>query len=275
MDENTKEALNVLSGLEKRRFIKWISILIFLVSIFVISQTMIALKEYKYIGSGVNPTNVITVSGKGEVFAVPDIATFTFSSSEDAKTVKDAQDKVTQKINTALNTLKKDYGIEDKDIKTVDYSVYPKYEYVGAPCYQFSCPPSKQNLVGYTVSQTISVKVRKVTDAGNILGAMGEVGVTNISGLNFTIDDEDVLTREARQEAIKDAQSKADALSRDLGVSIVRIVSFSESGNYPIYYSKSYDVAMVEGGRGGAPTPEVPVGENKITSNVTITYEIR
>lgn len=261
---------------EKRRLMKWFSVLIVLVSIFVIGKTLVTFKEYKYIGSGVNPTNIITVSGEGEVFAVPDIATFTFSSSEDAKTVKDAQDKVTQKIDVALSALKKDYDVAEKDIKTVDYSVYPKYDYTSFPCSQFSCPPSKQNLTGYTVSQTISVKVRKVADAGEILGAMGTAGVTNISGLNFTVDDEDALTREARKSAITDAQEKAEALSRDLGVSIVRIVSFSESGNYPIYYSKfGLETMAQDGGRGGANAPEVPVGENKITSNVTITYEIR
>lgn len=266
---------NFFVSLEKKGVAGLVAVLLVLVSLFVLAQTVLSFKEYRYVGSGVMPTNIITVSGEGEVFAVPDVATFTFSSSEDAKTVKEAQDKVTTKINTALDSLKKDYGIEDKDIKTVDYSVYPKYDYTNFPCSQFSCPPSTQTLIGYTVNQTISVKVRDVAEAGSILGAMGTVGVTNISGLNFTIDDEDALNREARQEAIADAQEKAKALSKDLGVKIVRVVNFSESGNYPIYYNKAFDVALAEGGRGGATAPEVPVGENRIISNVTITYEIR
>ncbi len=266
----------VLSGLEKRRMVKWVGIFLFLASLFIAVNTLTALKEYKYVGSGIVPNNTITVSGEGEVFAVPDIASFSFSSSEDAKTVKEAQDKVTKKINVALATLKDDYKIEDKDIKTIDYSVYPKYEYTSFPCSQFSCPPGKQNLTGYTVSQTIAVKVRKVSDAGDILGSMGSAGVSNISGLNFTIDNEDALKRDARQSAIADAQDKAKDLSRDLGVKLVRIVNFSESGNYPTYYSKtaSFDMA-VGGGREGAIAPEIPTGENKIMSNVTITYEIQ
>lgn len=266
---------NFSASLEKKGVAGLVAVLLALVSLFVLAQTFISFKEYRYVGGGVMPTNIITVSGEGEVFAVPDIATFTISVSEDQKTVKEAQDMVTKKMNSALEVLKNDYDIEEKDIKTVDYSVYPKYDYTSFPCTQFSCPPSKQNLVGYTVTQTVSVKVRDVAEAGKILGSMGEIGVTNISGLNFTIDDQVALERDARQEAIADAQEKAKALSKDLGVKIVRIVNFSESGNYPIYFNKAYDVTLAEGGRGGAVAPEVPVGENRISSNVTITYEIR
>lgn len=265
-----------LTNIEKRRMVKWVAVVLFLLALFITAQIFVAFKEYKYIGSDIVPHNIITVSGEGEVFAVPDIATFTFSSSEDSKTVKEAQDKVTKKMNLALEVLRKDYGIEDKDVKTVDYSVYPKYENTNFPCTEFRCPAGKQDLVGYTVTQTVSVKVREVTEAGKILGSMGEVGVTNISGLNFTIDDEDILKREARQIAITDAREKAKVLSKDLGVKLMRIVSFSETGNYPIYYSKFgvAEMSVANDGR-GAIAPELPVGENKIMSNVTITYEIR
>ena len=274
---NNENINGFMSSVEKRRMVKWVAIFLFLISLFVAVKTLGALKEYSYIGGGITPQNIITVSGEGEVFAVPDIAQFSFSVSEDAKTVKEAQDVVTKKINSALEVLRKEYSVEDRDIKTVDYSVYPKYEYSNTPCSQFSCPPSKQTLTGYTVNQTVSIKVRSVSDAGTILGSMGEVGVTNISGINFTIDDEDTLKRDARKLAIADAREKAEALSKDLKVRLVRIVNFSESGNYPMYYSK-YGVAemsMANDGRGGAIAPELPVGENKIMSNVSITYEIR
>ncbi len=268
----------VLSSLEKRKMVKWVAIVIFLASVFLVAQTLLAFKEYKFVGSGVVPTNVITVTGEGEVFAVPDIASFTFGGSEDGKTVKEAQDKVTAKIDAALAVLKKDFKVEDKDVKTIDYSVYPKYDYVNFPCTQFSCPPSKQNLLGYTVNQTISIKVRNVAEAGEILGAIGNIGVTNISGLNFTVDDEDTLKRDARKQAIEDARTQANLLVKDLGVKLVRIVSFSESGSYPVpYYAKGFDMALAEqaGGRGGVTNVALPTGENKIVSNVTITYEIR
>ena len=99
-----------------------------------------------------------------------------------------------------------------------------------------------------------------------------------MSGLSFTIDDEDELRAEARADAIEDAEGKADELAAQLGVTLVRIVGFSEDGNgyYPAPYLKREVMTMAaDSAVGGAVAPELPMGENKIQSNVTITYEIR
>lgn len=247
--------------------------LILILSFFTIVLSLKTLKEYRYVGADIPPVTTITFSGEGEVVAIPDTATFTFSVTEEAKNVSEAQQKVTEKINVALKRLA-DFGIEEKNIKTVSYNLYPKYEYEKVICTQFSCPPARQNLVGYEVSQTIEVKVENIDDAGKVLGAMGEAGVTQISGLTFSIKDEKVKIREARQKAILDAKTKAVELSKDLNVQLVRIVNFYESGNYPpIYYAKFGlgGAEMADGGGG----PQLPAGENKIISNVNITYEIR
>ena len=218
--------------------------------------------------------NTISVSGKGEIIAIPDIATVTFSVVEQADTVVDAQNKSTTKMNTALSVLKAK-GVENKDIKTTDYNAYPRYEYQNQICTQYSCPPSgNQKIIGYEVSQSVAVKIRKIEDAGKILGAIGETGVSNISGLNFEVDNQDAKTREARKLAIDDARTQAKKLASDLGVRLGDIMSFNESGNYPIpmYYAK--DTAMEMGGVGGS-APQLPAGESKVTSNVTIVYEIK
>ena len=262
------------SNLLWERASKFAPLVFITLSLFLVVQTINGLKEYTYIGGQGVPQNVISVTGKGEVFANPDIATFSFSVVETAKTVKDAQDSATKKTNTTLEKVKS-FGIEDKDIKTNDYSVYPKYEYTNQMCTATVCPPSRQILTGYEVSQTVIVKVRKIEDAGKVLGSIGDTGVTNISGLSFTIDDEDALNRDARAKAITEAKTKAEALAKDLGVSLVRIVSFSEDGNgypMPMAYAK---MDSMSAGVATAPTPEIPAGQNKILSNVTITYEIR
>jgi uncharacterized protein YggE len=75
--------------------------------------------------------------------------------------------------------------------------------------------------------------------------------------------------------AIDEAKEKAKVLSKDLGVSLVRIVNFSENGNIPMMYGKGMMATDSVASAPVAPSPELPTGENKITSNVTITYEIR
>lgn len=254
------------------RFIPLVAVTL---SLFLIMQTVNAIKVGSTIGENGTPSNIITVSGQGEAFAVPDIATFSFGAQATGKDVAEAQEKVEVIIKDALTKVKA-LGIEDKDIQTSDYSANPKYEYTNGICSPGGvCRPSTPTLVGYDVNETITVKVRKVEDAGKILGAVGGTGVTNVSGLSFTVDDRDAIEREARAEAIEDAKTKAEALAKDLDVKIVRIVSFSENnGGYPQpMYMKT---EMATGGAMDAQVaPSLPVGQNKVSSNVTITYQIR
>ncbi|MBX4209192.1 SIMPL domain-containing protein [Candidatus Parcubacteria bacterium] len=246
--------------------------LLALLVIFTAAKTISEFKSMNYIGAGVSATNAISVSGKGEVIAAPDIALFSFTVEKEGASVPDAQKKATDNMNAILDYLKKS-GVADKDVKTTSYNIYPRFEYTGTSSYG----GGKQILAAYVVSQTIEVKVRKLDDAGKILSGIGEYGATGISGLNFTNDKQDDLVRQARDKAIADAREQANVLARSLGVSIVRIVNFSESGSgypQPIYYAK--DVRnMGMGGAAEQSAPSIPSGENKIVSNVMITYEIK
>ena len=258
---------------EIQKVLKYGMLLILILGFFLIALSLKIFKEYYYVGKDIPPLTTITFSGKGEEVAVPDVATFTFTVTEESLVVKDAQQRTTERINTALSHLK-DFGIEDKNIKTIAYNIYPKYEYISPNCTIYGCPPGRSTLSGYEVSQTIEVKVENIDDAGKILGAMGEIGVSQISGLNFTVSNEEDLVREARKKAIAEAKEKARALSADLGVQLVRIVSFYESG-YPSPYLYGAIESFGKGGDGAFLEADIPVGEDKIISEVNITYEIR
>lgn len=261
-------------GLGGRRIKRILGLVFLILAIFLAVKTINTVKEYRFIGGGVSATNTITVSGEGEVFAVPDIAEFSFSVVEEKKTVADAQEVAAQRINSIIAFLD-DSDVKETDIKTTNYNVYPRYEYIRENCSGGFCPPGGERVLkGFEVNQSISVKVRDTEEVGNISAGIGERGATNISGLNFTIDDEENLLTEARREAIDDARKKAKQLAKDLDVKLVRVVSFSESGVRP--FSARFDLAEVSA-LSVAPekVPEIPTGENKITSNVSITYEIR
>jgi len=256
---------------DKGDMFKVLTLFLLITTIFMVFKTIGAYKQNAFIGQEMQ--NVISFNGHGEVTAVADVATFTFSVTEEAATTVKAQDASAKKINAIMKYLK-DQGIEDKDIKTAGYSVYPRYEYQNQPCSQYYCPEGERTLKGYEVSQTITVKVRETDNAGKLLSGVGELGATNISGVEFSIDDEEGLKRDARKIAIEDAQKQAEELADDLGVNLVRIIGFNETGNYPVY--AMYDKAM---GMGGGPeiavAPEIPKGENTITSDITITYQIK
>ena len=120
------------------------------------------------------------------------------------------------------------------------------------------------------------MKVRSTEDVGEALRVTGENGATGLSNISFTVDDPDKILDEARAKAIKDAREKAKLLSRELGVRLVRVVSFYDNtgGGVTPYYAEGLGSdAMVK--TAVAPAPTIPVGENKVTVNVTIVYEIR
>lgn len=259
---------------QKKRFYNAILAVVVLLAIFLGVKAISGIKEYSHIGGGVYPSNTITVNGLGEVFAIPDTGEFSFSVIEEGATVKVAQDKATKKMNDILAAIKA-MGIEDKDVKTTGYNSYPKYEYrTAGVCSQGYCPPGKSVLTGYEVSQTVSVKVRKTEEAGEALTKVGTLGASNISGLNFVTDDIEKVRAEARDLAITDAKEKAKILSKSLGVKLVKIVSFYENGGNPapMYAMGSAEKSMSVDLQAA---PQLPVGENEVVSNISITYEIR
>jgi len=264
----------------KPLFTKAIIALVIIGCIWLAALAFNELRKGSYIGRDASVINTITVQAEGEVLAKPDIAIFSFSITEEGPTVGEAQKKSTQKTNTAIDLIKKG-GVAEKDIKTSSYNINPKYEYYQTamiyPCTRDYCPPvpvKNPKIVGYEVSQTIEVKIRKIENAGELLSVVGGVGASNVSGLSFSIDDEEKVKNEAREKAIKSAREKAKALANDLDVRLVRITNFTEGTNYPIYYARDMNQA-VKNEVTAAGAPQIPAGENQIISNVTITYEIR
>jgi uncharacterized protein YggE len=246
-----------------------------LLALFLLIISIRELKKLAYVGRDVPIMNAITVTGKGEAISIPDIATFSFSVTETAREVTDAQSKATTKINAVLKSLK-DSGVAEKDIKTASYTINPRYEYQSVVCSSTYCPPSKSVLTGYDVSQTIEVKVRDLKKAGALFALIGSQGVQNVSGLTFSIDDIDTVKARARSLAIENAKDKAKDLSKQLGVRIVRITGFYDQSDEPIYYGReAYGGDMVMKAGVEPAVPQVPAGEQKITSRVSITYEIR
>jgi len=254
--------------------------------------TVKEIKSIAYVGKDTSITNTISVNGTGDAVTVPDIATFSFSVSETGKTVADAQAMATAKSNAALKALR-GAGVADKDIQTTSYDINPHYDYQNAVCpvapimspgmapssgavsSPIYCPSGRSVLTGYDVSQTTQVKVRDLSKAGDLFTTIGSLGVQNVDSLTFSVDDIDAVKTKARGDAVADAQAKAKELASQLGVTLVRITSFYDSSDQPgpVYYgmtSGAVDVKAVP-----AAAPQISTGEQKVTSNVTITYEIR
>lgn len=242
-----------------------------ILALFLLAQTITTAANF---GRPNSPaTDTITVQGTGQATLPPDVARISFTVENTKTNVADAQVATTEQANAAIAFVK-EQGIAEKDIKTLSYTISPQYAYPnpcspGALCPEYTRAPK---VTGYQVAETVQVTLRDLTQVGAMLGGLGKLGVQNLNGPAFALDDSTAGYDAARADAIAKARAQARILAEQLDVRLGKIVNFSESsGNYP-YPMYAY-------GMGGeskvATVPDVPVGENTYTANVSITYEVR
>jgi uncharacterized protein YggE len=228
-------------------------------------------------GMGIDQVPHITVSGIGEVEVTPDVAVFSFDVRKEGKTQAASEEMVANILNPLLQKIK-DAGVEEKDIKTIGRNTYPVYNnMIPQPCSPTYCPPSNPTIRGYETSVSIEVKVRENDEnqASEIVSLVTTGGATTVNGVQFVVDDEQAVFDKAREAAIADAREKAESLADDLGVRLGRIVNFSEDGAPSYFYGRGGAMMEAANQSKDATTPDLPVGQNKFESRVTVWYEIR
>ncbi|MBD3251147.1 DUF541 domain-containing protein [Candidatus Uhrbacteria bacterium] len=217
------------------------------------------------IGRPPDVRDTISIEGEGTITSRPDIARLNVGVISEGQEVKTAQDENTKQVNDIIKALSA-LGIADEDIQTSNYQVFPQYNY----------REGEQELRGYRVSQSLSIKIRDLEKIGDVLAKAGELGSNEIHGISFDLDDPSALEADARTKAIVDAKTKADVLADTLGVKIVRVVGFYEQGGNvpPEPFLRAYAEDAKAMGMGGA-APEVKPGSFDVTKNVTVMFEIR
>lgn len=247
-----------------RRFL-WALFGIILVYGIVFLGTLIRnnLREFYFIGHSPREERTITVQGEGKVPVRPDVATVNLGMTADGATAAEAQTKNTTVMNNLITALKS-AGVVEDDIQTNNYNIYPIYDYENG----------SQTLRGYQVSQDVRVKIRNLDQSGTILALAGDVGATNVSGLQFTIDDEEKYLEQARNLALDDARQQAQKLSQALGVNLVAVVGYDENqigGVQPPYpYMAEARSLLFD-----VPTPTVEPGSTEVGMQVRVVFEIR
>ncbi|MEW6616832.1 MAG: SIMPL domain-containing protein [Patescibacteria group bacterium] len=248
----------------------------------IFALVVVSVSAWMYVGSyakQIDPASMRTfsVSADGKVVSIPDVATFTFSViTEGGKNLGDLQKQNVEKVNKAIAFVKEN-KVEEKDIKTEQYSVEPRYQYANCGMYGGStCPPP--TIVGYTVRQSVLVKVRDFEKAGDIIGGVVEQGANSVSQLQFTIDDPTKILADAREQAIEKAKEKAEQIADAAGFSVGKLISIDEGGYYPTPMYRNMKVSSEVYGMGGgdmAAAPSIEPGSQEVTTSVTLRYEIK
>ncbi len=217
------------------------------------------------------PAHSISFRASAEISAKPDIANFSITVRKEAKTVFLAQQEMTKKTNKVLELFSQKL-IESRDIQTTDYRTAPQYDYETKPCVKGVCPSGTQVLKGYEATQNISLKLRDLGKAGEILSELAELEVTEVSGPNFAIENYEALKSQAQAKAIAKVKIEAASTAKNLGVTLKKIINFNEDFNG--FARPRMMMARAAAMDTKAVTPQLESGEEKITSSVSITYEI-
>jgi len=204
----------------------------------------------------------MSLTGVGDVRAAPDMALITTGVIIQAATAKDALAKNSQKMSSVFTSLK-NAGIDKKDIQTSNFNVGPRYKYS-----KDGTPP---RIIGYQVTNQVSVKVRDLSKLGGILDQVAKVGANRMGGIRFTHSNMTELRDKARAEAVKDALRKANIYTEGTGTKLVRILSISENYNAP----RPIPMAMERSAKLASRDVPIASGENTIRTQVNIVWEIQ
>ncbi|MCR6635033.1 SIMPL domain-containing protein [Devosia sp.] len=210
----------------------------------------------------------ITIEGRGEVRAAPDMALINSGVTTQGSTAREALDANTAAMAELIAALK-ETGIEARDIQTSGFSVNPNYVYSDARDENGYTLPPKIN--GYQVSNTVTVAVRDLEELGSILDKSVNVGANTINGVSFSVSDPTELYNEARKAAFADARSKAELYATAANATLGELEAISESQNInspiPMPMYARADVASA------APVP-VEAGEMTFSIGVNVQWEL-
>lgn len=210
----------------------------------------------------------IIVSGEGEASAAPDMALVSLTVLREAGTARAALDDNSKAMAEVLTAMKA-AGIADKDLQTAGFSIQPRYVYPD----QNQPDPGQPKITGYSVVNTLSLRVRDLSKLGGIVDQAVTLGVNQGGDITFVKDDISALLEEARRKAMENAIAKARTLTAAAGVATGRILEISEQSfqPQPIPMMRA-EMAMAKGANDAVP---VAAGENAYRVNVSVTFEIK
>jgi hypothetical protein len=205
--------------------------------------------------------NGISVTGQGQASGVPDLATINLGVEASRDTVQAARDDAAAAMAQVIAVLK-EQGILDRDIQTSFFSIHPRYDREG------------QNVIGFQVSNQVTVKVRDLNRVGTIIDEVTAAGgnLTRFQGINFSIENTKPLEEQARAAAAEDMTAKANQLASLMGVELGSPVSIVESGGLQPLSFAGAERAFFD--QAAAPTP-LMAGEVDVMVTVQAVYAIQ
>ena len=208
----------------------------------------------------------ISVTGEGDAAIVPDMAVLSFSVMKQAETAAAALSQNSSTMTEVQSSLKA-AGIAERDMQTTNFSVQPVYKQV-EPKDGIYVPP---DIIGYQVTNGLTVRVRDLKKLGPILDSSIKLGINQGGDIAFTNDNPEAVVTEARKKAIENALSKAKTLSEAAGVKVGRVIEINENGPRPMPVPPTM---MMRASMEKSDSVPIAAGENSYKVTVNVTFAI-
>jgi len=214
-----------------------------------------------------NKPATISLSGTGSVSIAPDMAIVSFGVVKEAKTARLALDENNKAMASVLTAMEEN-GIDKKDLQTSGFNIQPKYFY---PKRKSNGEQPSPEITGYRVSNNLTIRIRELEKAGEILDLSVTLGINSGGNIQFTNEDTSSMLKEARSKAVTDAVEKAQTLAQAANVELGDILNISENASRPrpIAIAQARSLSVQE-------DASVPIasGENTYQVTVQMSWEI-
>lgn len=219
------------------------------------------------VSAGDDAAHRILVTGEGVARLVPDMATLVLTVTREAETARAALDANSAAMQEVLLAMRAE-GLEERDLQTAGFAIQPKYLH----------PPPKSSgqreplrIVGYTVRNSLTVRVRDLKRVGRVLDRSVTLGVNEGGHITFGNDDPGPALQQARVAAVKDAMARAETIARAAGIRTGEILEISEQSFMPRPMAMAHaEMAMAR----AADTVPLAAGENTYRVTVSLSLAI-
>lgn len=207
-------------------------------------------------------SDVYVATGEGKTTVVPDQATVSVGVQTQGTLVASVQKEMNEKVNAMTQAIKK-LGIDEKDIKTSGYSIYPTYDYQNA----------RQRIVGYQASTSLTVKIKNLDLINSVIDTATSQGANTVSGVTFEVSDKEEALKTAREMAVAEAKKKAANAAGIAGFTLGKIINYQEQeggGGYPVPMMAKAEIAR----DASAGNTNIEPGSQEVHLFVSISYSL-
>jgi uncharacterized protein len=209
--------------------------------------------------AGVTGARQVTVVGRGEAKGTPDTGYVQIGVETEANTTEEALEQNNAQVAAIIEKIKQ-LGVAEEDIQTSNFSINTRYDNDG------------RRVVGYQVSNIVSVTIRNLEQTGTLLDQVVQIGANRVYGINFGVDDPSELLAQARDKAVADARDKAEQLAQASGASVGRVLVITENvgSQSPIPMPMRSEIAEQD-----AAAVPIQTGRQTVSTQVQVTFELQ